>query len=349
MSNGGNPRAAFSFSTRRVRQIALALTLVTATVGGVFSGLAGGWPWVDEYARPEGSEPAGITRGPDGNLWFTEAVGNKIGRITPSGAVTAFPLDYAIGLNVRPVGITVGPDGALWFAMETNKIGRITTTGDISWYPTQPGQPHGITAGPDGALWFTYFSKKALGRMSLTGQQDDYPLTIYGVVVDHPVNAHSITTGPDGNLWFTEFQGDRIARYRIGARQPLTEFKLADFSRPHGIVTGPDGAMWFAATGGHKIGRLTTTMDNLQEFFVGRSAGPHEIAPDVDGNLWFTDIVLNRINRFNLATHVIDRFDIPTPASEPGYLVAGPDRAMWFHERAGDKIGRISIDPDTTH
>ena len=29
------------------------------------------------------SVPWGITAGPDGNLWFTEAGGGKIGRITP--------------------------------------------------------------------------------------------------------------------------------------------------------------------------------------------------------------------------------------------------------------------------
>ena len=29
-----------------------------------------------------GSAPTGITQGPDGALWFTEAAANKIGRIT---------------------------------------------------------------------------------------------------------------------------------------------------------------------------------------------------------------------------------------------------------------------------
>src|SRR5262249_23331445 len=37
-----------------------------------------------------GSDPFGITAGPDGNLWFTEQIGDKIGRITPSGTVTEF-------------------------------------------------------------------------------------------------------------------------------------------------------------------------------------------------------------------------------------------------------------------
>lgn len=30
----------------------------------------------------------GITKGPDGNMWFTDRCSNKIGKITASGAVT---------------------------------------------------------------------------------------------------------------------------------------------------------------------------------------------------------------------------------------------------------------------
>jgi virginiamycin B lyase len=37
-----------------------------------------------EYAGPTAaSGPFGIVAGSDGNLWFTEDDGNKIGRITP--------------------------------------------------------------------------------------------------------------------------------------------------------------------------------------------------------------------------------------------------------------------------
>ncbi|HEV8674008.1 MAG TPA: hypothetical protein VGX21_08180, partial [Methylomirabilota bacterium] len=32
----------------------------------------------------------GITRGPDGNVWFADGGGNKIGRITPGGTITEF-------------------------------------------------------------------------------------------------------------------------------------------------------------------------------------------------------------------------------------------------------------------
>ncbi|MGH7266700.1 MAG: virginiamycin B lyase family protein, partial [Candidatus Rokuibacteriota bacterium] len=65
---------------------------------------------------------AGITAGPDGNLWFTEAVANRIGRITPFGAITEFPVPTP---GSTPVGITVGPDGNIWFTENMgNKIAR---------------------------------------------------------------------------------------------------------------------------------------------------------------------------------------------------------------------------------
>jgi hypothetical protein len=39
---------------------------------------------ITEFPVPTaGSVPRGITAGPDGNLWFIEFVGNKIGRFTP--------------------------------------------------------------------------------------------------------------------------------------------------------------------------------------------------------------------------------------------------------------------------
>src|SRR6266849_152887 len=70
---------------------------------------------ITEFPIPtSGSEPMGITRGPDGNFWFVEFGTDKIGRITPRGTITEFPFptgDSGLWL----VGITAGPDGNLWF------------------------------------------------------------------------------------------------------------------------------------------------------------------------------------------------------------------------------------------
>src|SRR5689334_17234101 len=64
---------------------------------------------ITEFHIPtNASSPDGITAGPDGNIWFTEKIGDKIGRITPQGTVTEFSLPTA---NSLPSGITAGSDG----------------------------------------------------------------------------------------------------------------------------------------------------------------------------------------------------------------------------------------------
>src|SRR5579883_1402047 len=82
--------------------------------------------------------PTGITTGPDGNLWFTESAGNKIGRMTPSGQIQEFPLPTTCGsaAGCGPAGIASGPDGNLWFAEALgNRLGRITPSGPVEEVP----------------------------------------------------------------------------------------------------------------------------------------------------------------------------------------------------------------------
>jgi hypothetical protein len=114
---------------------------------------------VSSYPVPTpDSAPGGIVAGLDGNLWFTEIVGNKIGRITPAGVVSEFPLPTP---NSFPQAIPAGPDGNLWFTEASGAIGTIMPVGVQTEYPLaispgffQLGSPQGITVGPDGNLWF---------------------------------------------------------------------------------------------------------------------------------------------------------------------------------------------------
>ncbi len=121
---------------------------------------------IEEFPTPTAfSLPAGITAGPDGNLWFAEALGNNIGRITPHGKITEFPAP-------APQFITVGPDGNLWFtALDgNNTIDRITTSGAITEFPipTAKSRPLGITAGPahTSEVWFTESQASKIGRIT---------------------------------------------------------------------------------------------------------------------------------------------------------------------------------------
>ncbi|MFY9550232.1 MAG: hypothetical protein WAU32_03710, partial [Thermoanaerobaculia bacterium] len=105
------------------RSAALILALVVASLTGVARGQV-----ITEFPVPTASSsPSGIAAGPDGNLWFTEKAGNKIGRITTAGAITEFSIPTA---SSSPLGIAARPDGNLWFTeFGVNQIGRITTAG----------------------------------------------------------------------------------------------------------------------------------------------------------------------------------------------------------------------------
>jgi len=198
------------------------------------------------------AEPNGITSGPDGNLWFTESESNKIGKITPTGTITEFPLSP----NSSPFEITSGPDGNLWFTeYGTNKIGRITTTGKVSEFPipTANSGPLDITKGPDGNLWFTESLTNKIGKITPTGIISEFSLSLQATNSTGPV---TITTGPDDNLWFAD--GGTIGSIDIeGNFQPTFVTDPDQFSTPKDMITGPDNNLWFTDFGDDQIVRAT--------------------------------------------------------------------------------------------
>src|SRR4249919_764973 len=107
------------------------LGLIIAAVWALPSVATAAGAAITEFALPNaGSLPNGIAAGPDGNVWFTEYSGNRIGRITPAGVITEFPVPTP---DSQPNGIIAGPDKNLWFTeLAGNKIARITPSGGIT-------------------------------------------------------------------------------------------------------------------------------------------------------------------------------------------------------------------------
>ncbi len=112
---------------------------------------------VETFSMPTvGSVPIYIRAGPDGNMWFTERVGNAVGRITPEGEVTEFPIPTP---SSRPVKIVPEPVGqSMWFTEEAgNKVGRVVMDGTITEFPVTKIQDNVILAGPafdaEGNFW----------------------------------------------------------------------------------------------------------------------------------------------------------------------------------------------------
>ncbi|HEU5382167.1 MAG TPA: hypothetical protein VFV38_42680 [Ktedonobacteraceae bacterium] len=87
------------------------------------------------------SHPQQIAVGPDGNLWFTDAGLNKLGRITPTGTLTLFSVPTA---NAGLQGIVGGPAGFIIFTeFHANKIGLyVLSTGQLLDVADPTGMTH---------------------------------------------------------------------------------------------------------------------------------------------------------------------------------------------------------------
>jgi streptogramin lyase len=286
------------------------------------------------------SSPVDIVAGPDGNLWFTESAGNKIGRITPAGVIAEFTT--ARGLST-PQGIVAGPDGNLWFTEQGGLIGKITTAGTITEFALpQPVNsfPSQITVGPDGNLWFPEMGGIYIDRITTAGVVTRFPLP-----TDNYVQPESIVQGSDGNLWFTESAGNKIGK--ITTAGVITEYSNPDAAAAVRVITpGPDGYLFFTEAQTDQIAAITTA-----GAFQGEATPPTP-APGLgyvglgpDGAVWFSEQKANKLGRLSLAGGGggFSEFAIPTSASMPAGLTAGPDGNLWFTEQAGNKIGRFVV------
>ncbi len=236
---------------------------------------------VQEFPAPTGCHPPyrfcmdGITTGPDGNVWFTEPIKGKIGRLAPS---TGIITEFAIPGGGFPLRITAGPDGNLWFADNgTSSVGRVTPLGAITEFAIPNQDPNagahagdsnysygvnpGITAGSDGNLWFNEEAGVCnppiicgatfdeIGRITPSGT------VLAGYPIATSSNVQSLTAGVDGNVWFAEgnasdAQGNFAPGMQVGRLTPsgeLTEFVTPTAaSAPFDITRGGDGQIWFS-------------------------------------------------------------------------------------------------------
>ncbi len=265
------------------------------------------------YAIPTvGANASALTLGPDGNIWFVEQDADKIGEITPTGAITEYAIPNTAGSSPLSNNSVDGADGT-------------------------PAQPTSIVTGPDGALWFTESSADAIGRLD--------PAT--GAITQIPtpgLQPNSITLGPDNAIWFTDNSTSNTID-RLNSDGTIAKFPLpSDFSFPTGLTTGPDGALWFAEAGNNAIGRITTAGVVTELPILGNLSSPERIAFDSAGNIWVTGSGggLARVTPQGLTTLVSLQ---PASDIDTQGITVGPGGSIWFTDTTNNTIGMV--DPTT--
>jgi virginiamycin B lyase len=149
-------------------------------------------------AIPGNPSIVALTRGPDGDVWFTQDNPAGVGHVNTAGQVTQILTPFSA--NDQVAGLATGPDGNVWVIDDgpagghSPRIARVAPGGAVSWLnvPGPVGPLNSITRGSDGNMWFT--AANAVERVTASGY--------FGPQAG--AGGGRITTGPDGNLWFTE-------------------------------------------------------------------------------------------------------------------------------------------------
>jgi virginiamycin B lyase len=199
----------------------------------------------------------GLAVSSDGNIWFGETGRNAIGRMTPDGHVTEFPLP---GPGRHPTGLTPASDGNIWFVEdygESGALARITTEGRITEYPRHlphsNATPHPaypsigyVAVATDGSIWFTDPFRNQISRRSASG-------TITEHAIPTPKSGSlDIVAGRNGDVWFSETEGNKFGH--VSVQGTMTEYKLpTPASFPEAISIDSDGNMWIGCDGTNSI------------------------------------------------------------------------------------------------
>jgi streptogramin lyase len=161
-----------------------------------------------------GSQAYVTTTGPDGNLWFTEYNGPRIGRFD----VVARTATEFGPLRAPATAITAGPDGNVWFAQSSpftssSTFGRVTPDGQITEFTSHvvSGTIVAMATGADGGVWFAKngFGGPAIGRVDpATGNVTLFATGLTGAFTLFG----GMAAAGDGNVWFTDYSDGLIGR-----------------------------------------------------------------------------------------------------------------------------------------
>jgi virginiamycin B lyase len=229
---------------------------------------------IDEYSPGTGAfvtfdlpvfptGPAGLVFDGRGDLWFTAADANMLGKAIISQLVsgTSDGITEFAPLNQTYV---------FEYSEQTSFTGGATTL--KSSLPT----PSGIALAPDGRLWVTEHVDSSFDSYDpASGSLDRYWTSqtygAFGFDVSFP---NGIAAAKDGTVWVAEHYGNKVAEFDPASGQ-LTEYSASCCSSAYaGIYTlalAPDGTPWFVEVQGNAIGELVPT-DNASSISVNLPA-----------------------------------------------------------------------------
>jgi virginiamycin B lyase len=299
---------------------------------------------IREWTVPtKGAHPHDPAVGPDGALWFTEQMTNKLGRLDPkTGEFKEYPLDK--GKNSGPHGLVADLEGNIWFTANFGGyIGKLDPqSGKITEYkmPSEKADdPHTAVFDARGILWFTVQGGNMVGRLDPKSgkiELKEVPTESalpYGI----QINSKSVPI-------FCELGTNKMASIDP-ATMKITEYSLPESARPRRLAIAADDTVYFTDFKSGHLGRLNTSTGEVKLYGSpgGAESNPYGIAISPDGMVWYSEsgVEPNTIVRFDPKTESFARANIPSGGGVVRNMAATPDGRIYIACSGVDKVGVV--------
>ena len=266
----------------------------------------------------EGGYPLSIAFDSDGNVWFTQVFGNRLGFFEPSKVVdnttegiseldmsrqidfqTMGPISNGFGFTgVDTNSDTTNPNNAsetLWFSTAIFPVGGhiikydiVTASLTIHDVTHTHSVPFSISEDENGTLWAnSHIANLFFSLNPTTGEIKQY-------ATSNPSASGNLTTLPyyneyrDEKVWFNEHYGNAIASYDP-KNKTLVEYYIpsqnplwVNSSNPLRFVFDNNGSVWFTEWTENKLGVITK--DRLDRIPISLGVSKSNITLDREDN-----------------------------------------------------------------
>jgi len=320
---------------------ALVLTVVVSSVSAAPAGELN--VVIKEYDVPTPqSRPHDPAVAPDGSLWYTGQMANKLGRLDPkTGKIQEYPLKTE---DSGPHGLVADAQGNIWFtANYKGYVGKLDPkTGAVTEYKMpdpRARDPHTPVFDARGTLWFTVESGNFIGRLDpKTGEvklkEVPTPKAVpYGIVVSSK-----------GVPYFCEFGTNQLASVDP-ERMEIAEYRLPAGAHPRRLAITKDDVIYYTDYARGYLGRFDTKTGMQEEWAStgGPASKPYGVAIAPDGSVWYSEsgVKPNTLVRFDPGTQAFARQEIPSGGGVVRNMVATPTGDLYLACSGVNKVAVV--------
>jgi len=280
---------------------------------------------------------------PDGALWVTEQMANKLGRLDPNtGQFREYPLKTP---DSGPHGLVADKQGNIWFAaIFKGYIGKLDPkSGEITEYRMRDPRakdPHTPVFDQKGILWFTLQESSMIGRLDpSTGD-----IKVKPTPTQHAV-PYGIVVTEDGVPVFCEFGTNKLASIDPQS-MAIHEYPLPEGARPRRLALAPDGTIYYTDYERGYVGHFDPKSQKHEEWPSpgGSGSEPYGITTTPDGMIWYSEsgVNPNTLVRFDPKTKGFAKTAIPSGGGVVRNMAATKDGKIYLACSGVNKVAVVT-------